>query len=377
MSSHEHPSTLYDYATSAPQYLSEMAYQYYVGGARDEITLKANRDAWDQLWLHYRVLVDVQHRTAETTLFGQSVAAPILIAPTAFHGLAHPMGERATAEGARRAQSIYVVSTLSNRSIEEIASSGAPLWFQLYVYRDRDLTLELIHRAEAAGCQALVITVDAAMIGTRERDRAHQFHLPDGLTLGNFRGSSRARLDHTGGDSALTQYVRDQLDPSLTWRDLEWLIQRTHLPVLVKGIVRADDALRALNAGARGVVISNHGGRQLDTAPPTALVLPQIAKALNGQGLVLVDGGIRRGSDVLKALALGARGVLVGRPILWGVAMRGAEGVDHVLNILRDELLEAMALCGCPDLASITEDLITPNHPSPLTSSPHNSPKRG
>ena len=360
MSDSQTLSTLYDYAALAPQHLSEMAHQYYVGGARDEITLKANRSAWDQIWLHYRVLVDVEHRTAETSMLGQPISAPILIAPTAFHGLAHPDGERATAEGARRAQTIQIVSTLSNQSIEDVATSGAALWFQLYVYRDRQITLDLIHRAEAAGCQALVITVDAAMIGTRERDRAQQFHLPHGLTLGNFKGSTRAHLDLADGDSALTRYVQDQLDPSLSWRDLEWLIQQTRLPVLVKGIVRADDARRALDSGAHGVVISNHGGRQLDTAPPTALVLPRIARAISGEGLILVDGGIRRGSDVLKAVALGAHGVLIGRPVLWGLASRGASGVEDVLNILKAELLEAMALCGCPDIASITSDLIDP-----------------
>ena len=358
---HHEPSTLYDYATLAPEHLSEMAYHYYVGGARDEITLSANREAWDRLWLHYRVLVDVEQRTAETAFFGQAVSAPILIAPTAFHGLAHQDAERATAEGAQRAQAIHIVSTLSNKSIEEVAASGAALWFQLYVYRDRALTLELIKRAEAVGCQALVITVDAAMIGTRERDRANQFHLPDGLTLGNFRGSTRAHLDQTGGDSALTRYVQEQLDPSLGWRDLEWLIAQTRLPVMVKGIVRPDDARRALDVGASGVVVSNHGGRQLDTAPPTALVLPKISEALAGEGLILVDSGIRRGADVLKAMALGAHGVLVGRPILWGLASRGAEGVEHVLEILRAELLEAMALCGCSDLKSITRDLVDPS----------------
>jgi 4-hydroxymandelate oxidase len=361
------PSTLSQYEVLAKDSLSQMAYNYFVGGARDEVTLNANRQAWERIWLHYRVLVDVQDRTAETHILGRSTSTPILIAPTAFHGLAHQLGECETAIGAERADSIYIVSTLSNRSLEDVARvSSGRLWFQLYVYRDRQLTLSLIRRAEDAGYEAIVLTVDAAEIGTRERDHRLGFHLPSELTLGNLQGTGKEYMGGVDDGSALSHYVRDQLDASLTWSDLEWLTERTHLPVLVKGIVRADDAGRAMERGAQGVVVSNHGGRQLDTAPPTALVLPSIVEAVGGRGAVLVDGGIRRGTDVIKALALGAHGVLIGRPILWGLAVDGAHGVERVLKILHDELLEGMALCGCPSIDSIDRSLIDPHTPSAL-----------
>ena len=353
-------NTLYEMEEQAQLLLTPMANSYYSSGARDELTLRANREAWDQIWLHYRVLVDVENRSTVTTIMGQQVSSPVMIAPSAFHGLAHPEGELATARGAAQAGCIYVSSTLSNRSIEEIAqASTGPRWFQLYVYRNRDITLDLISRAEQSGCSALVITVDAAMIGTRERDRTLKFRLPDGMTMGNFSGLPQAELVSSEQDSALANYVQSQLDPSLTWSDLTWLISQTKLPVLVKGIVRPDDALKAMKAGAKGVIVSNHGGRQLDTAPPTAIVLPKIAQALNGEGQLFVDGGIRRGTDIVKAIALGAQGVLIGRPVLWGLTCGGAEGVERVLDILNKELLEVMALCGCPTIASIDRDLIS------------------
>ena len=360
--------SLLDYQKQAQKKLSNMAYAYYAGGARDEITLHKNRQAWDQIDLHYRVLVDVQHRTTHTRILNQEVHSPILIAPTAFHGLAHPQGECATIKGSSQANQIYIASTLSNRSIEEISAiSNQHLWFQLYVYKDRALTLKLIEKAETAGCKALVLTVDAAEIGTRERDQATQFHLPNGLTLGNLRGTGKAEMNQTSSGSSLSEYVRTQLDPSLTWKDLKWLIQQTSLPVLVKGIVRVDDACRAVECGAHGVVVSNHGGRQLDTAPSTASVLPKIVQKVGSETTILVDGGIRRGTDVVKALALGAHGVLVGRPILWGLAVNGSQGVYSVLDLLNRELLEVMALCGCPTLESISLDLI---HPYDTPSSP-------
>ena len=353
--------TLSDYEVHARKKLTSMAYHYYSGGARDEITLRKNRKAWEEINLHYRVLVDVSHRTTQTQFLNQNVSSPILIAPTAFHGLAHTKGECATVYGAHKQNQIYIASTLSNYSIDEIAQvDNDLLWFQLYVYKDRSITLGLIERAQTAGCKALVVTVDAAEIGTRERDQVNGFHLPPGLTLGNLKGTGKEQMDETLNGSSLSEYVRTQLDPSLTWTDLKWLIQNTSLPVLVKGIVRVDDACKAMECGAAGVVVSNHGGRQLDTAPPSALVLPAIAQKIGNEGLILVDGGIRRGTDVIKALALGAKGVLIGRPILWGLAVDGSSGVSRILDLLNQELLEAMALCGCPTLESITYDLISP-----------------
>ena len=352
-------ANLYEYEAASQEVLSAMAHSYYSGVARDGITLKANRNAWDELYLYYRVLVDVSHRHTGTRILDQDMKAPVLVAPTAFHGLAHPKGELETAQGAALQDCVYIASTLSNQSIESICStSTGPVWFQLYVYKDREVTLNLIQRAERAGCKALVVTVDAAMIGTREQDRALRFHLPKGLTMGNFIDSHRAHLDQSSNDSALAQYVQSQLDPSLSWSDLSWLVKQSSLPVLVKGIVRSDDALLAMKSGAQGVIVSNHGGRQLDTAPPTALVLPKIRQSLGDSAVVLVDGGIRRGTDIVKAIALGADAVLLGRPILWGLAQDGHDGVAHILSLLHAELLEAMALCGCDTIKSITRDLI-------------------
>ncbi len=347
--------------------LSPMARDYYAGGARDEITLGWNRRAWDAIPLHYRVLVDVSTRDPSTTVMGCPVSLPVLLAPTAFHKLAHPEGEAATARGAGAAGAAMICSTLGTVPLEDIAAAaGGPLWFQLYVYRDRGITRALVERAEAAGYRALVLTVDAAEIGTRERDAHNKFALPDGLTVANLAGTAKAALGPGGAGAAgsgLSAYVRSQLDPGLTWADVEWLRGITALPVLVKGVVRADDARRALDAGARGVVVSNHGGRQLDTAPATADVLPRVADAMHAidaTAEVYVDGGIRRGTDVVKALALGARAVLVGRPQLYALASGGAGGVQAMIELLRAELLEAMALCGCPDVAAITRDLVEP-----------------
>ncbi len=363
------PINLAELEAAALQRLSPMARDYYAGGARDEITLGWNRRAWDTIRLHYRVLVDVSNRDPSTTVLGQPIALPVMLAPTAFHKLAHPDGEIATARAAAAAGAGMICSTLGTVAIEDIAAArppetAAPLWFQLYVYRDRAITRGLVERAEAAGYQALVLTVDAAEIGTRERDAKNRFALPDGMTVANLAGTGKAALG-PGGDGAagsgLSAYVRSQLDQSLTWSDLEWLAGITSLPVLVKGIVRPDDACRALKHGARGVVVSNHGGRQLDTAPATADVLRPIADAMYGideSCTVIVDGGIRRGTDIIKALAMGARTVLVGRPQLWGLALGGQAGVEHMLSLLRAELLEGMALCGCPDVASITGDLV-------------------
>jgi 4-hydroxymandelate oxidase len=290
---------------------------------------------------------------------------PILVAPTAFHKLAHEDGELASVRAAGDAGTTFILSTLSNTAIESvIAAASSPVWFQLYVYKDRGATEALVRRVEAAGARALVLTVDAPYLGRRERDVKNRFALPADLGIENLHAAGYARLPAASGDSGLAAYVADLLDPSLTWSAIEWLRSLTQLPILVKGIVRADDAARAVEHGAAGVVVSNHGGRQLDASPATISVLPRVVDAVAGRGEVYVDGGIRRGADVIKALALGARAVLVGRPVLWGLAAGGREGVATALGILRRELDLAMALCGCPDVASITRDLIAPGiHP--------------
>jgi len=344
---------------AALEALAPMARDYYAGGARDEITLRENLAAWDRLRLHYRVLVDVSRRDCATEVLGQPVDLPILIAPTAFHRLACDDGERATARAAAAAGTVMIVSTLSTTRIEDVAPENpGRTWFQLYVYRDREVTRALVERAEAAGCRALVLTVDAAEIGTRERDARNRFHLPDGLTVANLEGAGMEGLAAPDAGSGLSRYVRDLLDPSLSWKDVDWLASITRLPDVVKGLVRPDDAVLAVDHGARAVVVSNHGGRQLDTAPATAEVLGRVVDAVDGCAEVLVDGGVRRGTSVIKALALGARAVLVGRPALWGLAVGGQAGVEAALGLLRAELMEGMALCGTPDLKSITRDLV-------------------
>jgi 4-hydroxymandelate oxidase len=343
----------------ARERLSSMAYDYFASGAHDEHTLRENVAAWTRVALHYRVLVDVSSRDAATTVLGTPVSMPVLVAPTAFHKLACPEGELATARAAARAGTVMVLSSLSNTAIEDVAAAARnALWFQLYVYRDRGATAALVARAEAAGARALVVTVDAPLLGRRERDVRNRFHLPAGLFVENMTAAGHGDVGLRDGESGLAAYVAEKLDPSLGWKDIAWLRSITRLPVLVKGLVRPDDARRAIDAGASGVVVSNHGGRQLDGSPPTAAVLGSVADAVQGRIEVLVDGGIRRGTDVLKALCLGARAVLLGRPILWGLAVAGEEGAFGVLGGLREELDQAMALAGCARIADATRELL-------------------
>lgn len=351
--------SLDDWERDALQVLEPMVAGYYVGGSRDEQTLRDNRGAWSRWWLRHRVLTDISGTDPGLELLGARLSSPILAAPTAFHGLAHAGAEAETARGIAAAGGAMCLSTLSNTAMEAVvaAAGTAPVLLQLYVYRDRGATEAIVARAEAAGCRALVVTVDAAVLGTRERDVRSGFHLPDGLSLPN-AASGAGAVPAAAGTSGLAAYVSEQLDPTLSWPDLDWLLQCTTLPVYVKGVVRGDDAARAAQLGVAGVVVSNHGGRQLDGSIPTAFALPGVVEAVAGRCPVWVDGGIRRGTDVAKALALGAQAVLIGRPVLWGLAVDGADGVCAVLSALRAELSEAMALCGAPGLERLTPDLV-------------------
>jgi 4-hydroxymandelate oxidase len=350
---------LFEYERLAKARMTPMAFDYYASGAMDEITVRANHRAFDEILLRYRVLAGVGTRDTSTTVLGQPVPMPVLVAPSAFHCLAHPLGERATAGAAAAAGIIYVMSTLSTTKMEEVARlSTGPRWFQLYVYKDRGVTRSLVERAEDAGFTALELTVDVPVLGQREADVRNHFHLPDGLTAANLVDPESGRLPEVPGQSGLAAYFARLQDDNLTWRDLEWLRSQTRLPVLVKGISRGDDAQRALDCGAAGIIVSNHGGRQLDTARPTIHALPEVVEAVAGRAEVLMDGGIRRGTDILKALALGARAVQVGRPVLWGLAVDGEAGVRHVLELLRTEFDLALAMCGCHNVAEITHDLI-------------------
>jgi 4-hydroxymandelate oxidase len=352
------PITIADFELIAREKLSQMAYDYYSSGACDEITLRENCDAYKKLCLKYRVLVDVSKRDLSVEIFGQRISMPVMIAPTAFHKLAHPEGEAAVARAASAADTIMILSTLSNSDIEDVVSaSEKPVWFQLYVYKDRKVTEALIRRAEAAGCKALVLTVDAPVLGSRERDVRNKFNLPDGITVKNLMPASKDKFPESD-ESGLTLYVQKFLDPSLSWKDVEWLKSVTKLPLIIKGISCKEDALLSLQHGADGIVVSNHGGRQLDTCRATIDVLPEVVDAVGGKMEILIDGGIRRGTDILKALALGAKAVLVGRPVIWGLAADGENGVRSVLEILRSELDLAMALCGCDSVEKVTRELV-------------------
>lgn len=290
---------------------------------------------------------------------------PILAAPTAFHRLACPEGELATSRGVGAAGSAMVLSSLATCRLEDVAAAATgPLWFQLYINKDRGFTRELVARAVAAGYRAIVVTADTPCWGVRENDLRNGFHLPEGVEPVNLMPSGTpGEESRTHRGSGMAEILSWMLDLSLTWRDLEWLAAEAGVPVLVKGVCRPEDAREALHHGAAGVIVSNHGGRQLDGAPATISVLPGIVEAVAGAAPVLVDGGIRRGTDVLKALALGARAVLVGRPVLWGLATGGAGGVAQALTMLHRELDLAMALTGCASLSEITPDLVKPAGP--------------
>ena len=353
------PINIYDFEAIAREKLPPMAYDYYASRAHDEITLRENHAAYDRIRLNYRVLKDISQRDISVTLLGERLSMPLLIAPTAFHRMAHPDGEIATVKAAGAAGTTMILSTLSTTSIEDVmAAAQGPVWFQLYVYKDRAATAALVQRAEAAGCSALVLTVDAQIWGRRERDVRNRFQLPAGLSVKNLMPAGQEQFPQGAQDSGLAAYVASLFDQSLSWKDVEWLCAASKLPVFLKGIVHPEDARRALDYGGAGIIVSNHGGRQLDTAPATIDALPEIVTAVDNRLLVLLDGGIRRGTDVIKALALGANAVAVGRPVLWGLAYDGQRGVERALEILRFEIDLAMGLCGCASVAEINKELI-------------------
>ncbi len=357
------PLNLADYERAAAELLPIMSYDYFASGSGDQVTLRRNREAFERLTLRYRVMRGVGEPDTSVELLGRRHALPIVIAPTAFMRLAHPFGELSVAEAARDAGVTQTLSTLSSVSLEDVArTSDAPKWFQLYVLRDRELTASLVRRAEAAGYEAIMVTVDAPVLGTREADVRNRFSLPGGVEPANLADELR-NLRASGEASGLQQYFSTNVDPTLTWADIDWVRSITSLPVLVKGVMRGDDASEAIEHGVAGVIVSNHGGRQLDGAPATIEVIREVASAVAGRVPVLVDGGVRRGVDVVRALALGADAVLIGRPVLWALTVGGREGVTNMLELLRSELVQALALCGCRSLADVTADLLGPVEP--------------
>jgi len=340
---------------AAREKLEGQAYDYYAGGSGDQETLGENRRAFSRWQLRPRVLVDVAERDLSCEILGQRLSWPLLLAPTAFHALAHPDGELATARAAAARETVYVVSTLASRSLAEIAqASDGPKWFQLYCARERKITETLVRRAEDLGYLALVLTVDMPVAGRREADLRNRFRLPSEAQPKNLLEFAEVEDDSFGDPSShLTQIIDQLFDPTLTWNDLEWLRDLTSLPILVKGILTAEDARLAIEHGADGIVVSNHGGRQLDGVPATIEAIEEIHDEVAGHVPVLMDGGIRRGVDVVKALALGADAVLIGRPYLWGLAAAGQEGVEKVIELLREEFSTALALLGCKTPAEL------------------------
>ena len=342
----------------AQERLSTMAFDYYRSGAWGEWTLQANVDAWKEIALLPRSLVDVSRRNLSCELLGMRLPFPLLIAPTAMQCMADAQGEVATARAAANAGVPMVLSSLSTRSIEDVVNaSSADVVMQIYISSDRGFTKALAQRAQSAGCKALMVTVDTPVWGVRERDIHNGFCVPQGMSIVNLQRPGQP-TGHSG--SGMGAALGWTIDASLTWKDLEVIRQAVNIPVMVKGILRADDAERAFDHGAAAVVVSNHGGRQLDGAAPTARALPAIVARVAGRGPIIVDGGIRRGVDIVRALALGANAVQVGRPILWGLAAGGEAGVARVLQILFQEFDLAMALVGCADVSAVTADLMCP-----------------
>lgn len=360
--------TVADYRKAARKVLPRMAWDYFRSGADGQTLLKRNRAAWDAIELRPRIMVDVSNPDTSTTLLGPKLPFPALIAPMAYQKLAHKDGELAVARAAAACGVPYVVSTMATTSLEDSAQVPGPKWFQLYCHKDRAIAEDLVRRAEAAGYTALVVTADAPVLGRRIADERNGFELPKGMTRANLarygqsnvegQGSKKAALDprpstHNAAEgSHLAELFRTRQDAALSWHDLEWIRSLTKLPILLKGVLRADDAKLAQQAGCAGVIVSNHGGRQCDAAIATARALPEVAAAVGGKLAVLVDGAIEWGSDILRALALGADAVLIGRPILWGLAVGGEQGVRNVLDLYREDFTRAMQLCGCANIAA-------------------------
>ena len=340
--------SLPEFEERARQCMTPMAYEYVASGAAEEHTVRWNREAFDRIRLRPRVLRDVAAVDVRVTLFGREHAFPILLAPTAYHRVLHPGGEIATARGAAAAGITWIVSVGTTTPLQEIAAAASsPLWFQLYFQSDRAFTRDLVQQVEASGCEVLCLTVDSPIIGPRNRQARAGFTLPAEVTTPHLYDIGQRK-----------QAVMDPRRVTATWQDVEWLRGFTTLPLVLKGILDGEDANRAIQAGAAGVIVSNHGGRNLDTAVAAIDALPEVVEHVGGRVPVLVDGGIRRGTDVIKSLALGAGAVLIGRPYCYGLSVAGSEGVRRVVEILRAELEAAMMLMGVARLSEIERSVL-------------------
>ena len=352
-----------DFEVEARQRLDPAVYDFYAGGADDEVTLRANETAFTRIGLLPRVLRGAGMPELGLYLLGCDVALPVLIAPTAFQRLAHLEGECATARAAAHCNTIMIVSMAATVAIEEVCAAGSrgdlstesACWLQLYIQPDLGFTEAIVRRAEAAGCKALVVSVDSPTFGRRERDLRHGFaSLPDGMFCENLREPRRS--EQPGRVRSIV------FSPELSWTHVEWLRKLTTLPILLKGVVRPDDARLAIERGVDGLVVSNHGGRQLDTVPPAIDLLPAIAHTVAGRVPIVLDGGVRRGTDIVKAVALGASAVAIGRPVLWALAVSGSEGVVQLLQLLQSELEHALILCGCGRLSDLDRSFVRALH---------------
>ncbi|QOV41315.1 alpha-hydroxy-acid oxidizing protein [Streptomyces ferrugineus] len=348
--------TVHDFETAARAKLDPVHADFIAGGARDEITVRANEAAFGRLQLLPRVLRGSAVRELDIALLGSRASMPILLSPTAFHKLVDPEGELATARAAAAAGAIMIVSMASTVAVGDIADAvramgaDAQLWFQLYIQPDREITETLIRRATDAGCSALVVTVDSPVLGAGERNRRNGFHdLPPGLRCENL-------VDLRDGERGHVRQIA--MSPELNWQHIDWLRRTTSLPIVLKGVLHPEDARLAVRHGVDGLLLSNHGGRQLDTVPATLELLPEFVAAVAGRIPVILDGGVRRGTDAVKALALGASAVGIGRPVMWALAEGGEDGVRRLLELLRDELDDTLALCGASRLADLTPELV-------------------
>jgi 4-hydroxymandelate oxidase len=350
-----HPVNIYEYEEIAKGKMGQGEYDFIAGGATDEITLRRTRAVFDAIMLRPRMMVDISQRDQATTVLGHNIRFPILLDPAGNHGAAHPEGELASVRAAGAAGTILVLSAQSSRTLEEVAQAATgPLWFQSYFFKDRGLTLEMTQRAEASGYAALCLTLDAKVKPKRERNIRNHYTGP--------ASPNYAHLSVTGSNWSFgldgPTGANDLRDPASTWTDLDWLAAHTRLPLVVKGLMVGEDGRQAAEHGAKGVIVSNHGARYLDTTLATIEALPEVVEAVAGRAEVYLDGGIRRGTDVFKALALGARAVLIGRPVFWGLAVAGETGVRMVLEMLRDELDATMGMCGRPTVASINRECL-------------------
>ncbi|NXK46343.1 HAOX1 oxidase, partial [Chauna torquata] len=365
------PVCIADFEDYAKKFLPKSVYDYYRSGADDQETLADNVAAFSRWKLYPRVLRDVSVMDLSTSVLGQKISMPVCVGATAMQRMAHADGEMATAKACQAMGTGMMLSSWATSSIEEVAEAapGSLRWLQLYVYKDREVTKSLVKRAERAGYKGIFVTVDTPFLGRRVDDVRNKFQLPPHLRLKNFSSNNLAFSSGKdfGENSGLAVYVAEAIDASVNWEDIKWLRGLTSLPIVTKGILRADDAKEAVRLGVNGILVSNHGARQLDGVPATVStganmhqidVLPEIVEAVEGKVEVFLDGGVRKGTDVLKALALGAKAVFIGRPLVWGLVYQGEEGAKEVLQMLKEEFRLAMALTGCRNVEEIGRTLI-------------------